>query len=132
MPTTTTHPDQIREQIEVNVVELLKTHLEAGTITEDRSRQISQIVLELLKPGMSLEDLYKAIFKLDDSCPELSSVVLPYAEEYEKDVTKKAVNVVSDYIKTGKYDAAAKFAEKVVKNDVDLEWHASAKPTPSP
>lgn len=125
MPAT---PDQIREHIEETIVALLQTRLEAGTITEERSRQISQIVLELLKPGMSLEELYKAIFKLDDSCPELSGVVLPYAQEYEKDITKKAVDVVTNYIKMGKYDAAAKFAEKVVRNDVDIEWHASAKP----
>jgi len=123
-----TAPDQIRETIEANIVTLLKTRLEDGTMTEERSRQISQITLELLKPDMDLEDLYKAIFKLDDSCPELSSIVLPYAQEYEKDITQKATDVVTSYIKMGKYDAAAKFAQKVVANDVDIEWQATAKP----
>lgn len=121
-------PDDIRKEIEQKIVELLKSQLSGGTMTEDRSRQISQIVLELLKPGMDLENLYRAILKLDDSCPELSPIVLPYAEKYEKEVTKKAVDVVSDYIKMGKYDAAAKFAERVVANDVDIEYHAQAKP----
>jgi hypothetical protein len=108
-------PDDIRQDIEEKVVELLKAKLEEGIITEERSQQISQVVLELLKPGMEMDNLKHAILKLDDSCPELSSLVLPYAQSYEKDVAKAAVKQVSDYIREGQYDAAVKTAEEAIR-----------------
>jgi hypothetical protein len=77
-------PDTIREEIELAVVELIKTKLSDGTMTEARAQQISKLVLELLKPGMQFVELYKSIFKLDDTCTELAPIVLPYADSYEK------------------------------------------------
>ena len=113
-------PDDIRKEIELNVVELLKARLSDGTISEDRSRVISKIVLDLIQPGMTMTDLYKAIMQLDDTCPELSPVVLPYAREYEEKVTQKATDTVRDYIRVGKYDAAIDLAQKAVDRNVAL------------
>jgi len=121
-------PDDVRETIEVAVVELIKTSIANNTMTEARGQQISQIVLELLKPGMSFEALYKAIFKLDDSCTELSPIVLPYAQMYEKNVAQKATDVVANYIRVGNFNAAVSLAKDVVSEDVKLEWQGSARP----
>lgn len=121
------NPDDIREEIELAVVELIKTSVEGGTMTEARGQQISQIVLELLKPGMDWKELYKAIFKLDDSCTELSPIVLPYAKSYEVNIASKASDMVASYIRVGNYDAAVKLAEQVVNEDVKLEWQGKAK-----
>lgn len=120
-------PDDIRENIELAVVEMIKTDTANGTMTEARGQQISQIVLELLRPGMGYEDLYKAIFKLDDTCNELSSIVLPYAQSYEKNIANKATDMVANYIRVGNYDAAVKLAEDVVQENVKLEWQGKAK-----
>ena len=120
-------PDQIREDIELAVVELIKAKLADGTMTDARSQQISQLVLDTLKPGMSLEELYKAIFTLDDKCTELSPIVLPYAQKYEENIAQKASDVVSSYIKVGKYDAAIKLTDDVVNENVKLQWQGSAR-----
>ena len=120
-------PDQIREDIELAVVELIKAKLADGTMTDARSQQISQLVLDTLKPGMSLEELYKAIFTLDDTCTELSPIVLPYAQKYEDNIAQKASDVVSSYIKVGKYDAAIKLSDDVVNENVKLQWQGSGK-----
>lgn len=120
-------PDDIREDIELAVVELIKAKLADGTMTEPRSQHISQLVLDTLKPGMSLEELYKAIFSLDDSVPELAPIVLPYAQTYEQNVAQKASDVVSSYIKVGKYDAAIKLTDDVVHENVKLELQGSEK-----
>jgi len=120
-------PDQIREDIELAVVELIKAKLADGTMTDARSQQISQLVLDTLKPGMSLEELYKAIFTLDDTCTELSPIVLPYAQKYEDNIAQKASDVVSSYIKVGKYDAAIKLTDDVVNENVKLQWQGSGK-----
>ena len=120
-------PDQIREDIELTVVELIKEKLADGSMTESRSQQISQLVLDTLTPGMNLEELYKAIFTLDDTVTELSPIVLPYAQTYEQNVAQKASDVVSSYIKVGNYDAAIKLTDDVVHENVKLEWQGSAK-----
>jgi len=122
-------PDDAREEIELKVVELIKQSVAGGTMTESRSQQISQVVLELLKPGMTWEELYKAIFKLDDSCTELSSIVLPYAQSYEQNITKKATDMVASYLRVDNSDAAVNLAEKVVHEDVKLEWQGKGKAT---
>jgi len=123
-------PDDVREEIELAVVELIKTSVEAGTMTEARGQQISQVTLELLQPGMNWEQLYKAIFKLDDSCTELSPIVLPYAKSYETNIASKASDMVANYIRVGNYDAAVKLAEQVVNEDVKLEWQGKGSNKP--
>ena len=113
-------PDDIRKEIELKVVELLKKKLSDGSMTEERSKIISQTVLDLLKPGMTLTDLYKAIMQLDDTCQELSPIVLPFARQYEEMIAQKATSQVQNYIRTGQYDAAVSLAKKVSSQEVEL------------
>ena len=120
-------PDDIRQQIELQVVELIKAKLADGTMTDERSQQISERVLEILKPSMTLEELFRAIPKLDDNCPELSPLILPLLRDYEQNVAQKAVGSVRDLIKLGQYDAAVKLGQKTVTQDVELQWSGQAK-----
>lgn len=122
-------PDDIRKDIELKVVELLKARLSDGTMTEERSKIISKIVLDLLQPGMNLTNLYKSIMKLDDACPELSTIVLPYAKQYEESITQKATSEVQNFIREGKYDSAIDLAKKVSKQDVDISSGGEKNPT---
>jgi hypothetical protein len=121
-------PDDIRQDIELKVVELINAGLAAGTMTEARSKQISQLVLSTLRPGMTLEELYSAIFHLDDNATELSPVVLPYARQYEDNVTQRAAEMVKNYIRVGKYDAAVKLAQDAIGQRVKLSWEGASKP----
>jgi len=120
-------PDELREEVELAVVEFIKEKLESGEITEARAEQISQRALDILQPGMSFEQLYKAIASLDDTMPELSVIVLPYMHDYEENVTQGALNSVRELIKQGQYDAAAKLGAKAAKSEVELEWQGSGK-----
>lgn len=115
-------PDDIRQRIELKVVELIKTKLADGTMTEERGQQISQMVLNLLKPGMSLEELYRAIPKLDDAAQELSPIILPYLREYEDKIAQAAEQSVRTLIRQGQYDAATQLAQKAIAQDIDLVW----------
>ena len=132
-------PDDIRQQIELAVVELIKARTADGSMPEERSQAVSQRVLDLLQPGMSLEELYRAISKLDDSMPELSPVVLPYLRDYETNVTQKAQEQIRRLIKLGQFDAAAKLGKKAISQDVQLVWEGRSnrpmeplKPPPRP
>ncbi|MFC1647043.1 hypothetical protein ACFL1A_02035 [Patescibacteria group bacterium] len=121
-------PDQMRQQIELKIVEMVKASIASGRLTEERAQQISQNVLNLLQPGMSFEELYKAIPKLDDSFPELSPVILPILEDYERNVNKKAADSISELIHQGQFETAAKLGKNVVDQDVKLSWQGTGKP----
>lgn len=122
-------PDDIRQEIELKVVEFLKEKATDGTITEERSQQIAQRVLEVLQPGMSLEELYRTIPKLDDTCPEISFIIVPYLRQYEDRIASAAQATVSNLIKEGQYESASNIAQKVIKQDVKLVWSGKGKAT---
>lgn len=125
------NPDELRQQVELKVVELLKVRLADGSLTEERAQAISQKVLELLTPGMTWEELYRAIPKLDDAFPELAPVVLPIVREYEERIIKQAEVGVRQLIRQGQYNAASRLAQKAIKQDVNLVWQGSGKVTPT-
>ena len=119
-------PDDLRQDVELKVVELIKKKLADGTMTEERSQAIAQQVLNTLTPGMSFENLYKAIFHLDDMYTELSPVVLPIIRDYDINVTQKATNSVRDLIRQGQYDAAEKLAHKAIAGDLKVVWQGTS------
>lgn len=125
-------PDDIRQDIELKVVELIKDMTAKGLMTEERAQELSQRVLDLLQPGMSMEELYRAIAKLDDAMPELSRVVIPYLREYEEKVTQQAQKSVQDLIKQGQYDAANQVAHQAITQDSKLVWEGRATWQPAP
>lgn len=110
-------PDDIRQEIELKVVELLKQKVEEGTMTEERSQALAQLVLSALRPGMSWEELMKTIPTLDDTAPELSLVILPYLRRYDEIIRHKAERKVADLIKIGQYDAAATLSKQVIAQE---------------
>lgn len=121
-------PDDIREQIEADIVDLIKQKVEAEEMSEERAQTLAQMILERLKPGMSLEELYKTLPHLDDNFSEISHVIVPYLRDYEDGVAKPAIETVRQLIKAGQYKEAQELADKVIKQDVKLVWTGSSKP----
>lgn len=120
-------PDDIREQIEANIVDLIKAKVEAEEMSEDRAQQLASTVLDKLKPGMSLEELYKILPHLDDNFSEISHIVVPYLRDYELGVAKPAISQVSSLIKAGRYKDAQELAHRVINQDVKLTWTGAGK-----
>ncbi len=110
-------PDDIRQEIELKVVELLKRLVEEGTMTEERSQQLAKLVLDVLRPGMNWEELLKAIPTLDDTASELSPIILPYLRHYENMVADKATKQVAELIRVGQYDAAIQLSKQVIAQE---------------
>jgi hypothetical protein len=120
-------PDDIREQIEADIVDLIKQKVEAEEMSEERAQTLAQLVLERLKPGMTLEELYKALPHLDDNFSEISHVIVPYLRDYEDGVAKPAIESVQQLIKAGQYKEAQELADRVIKQNVKLVWTGSSK-----
>ena len=121
-------PDDLRQQIELQVVELIKRKLADGTMTEERAQQASQMVLDTLKPGMNFEELYSAVARLDDTVQELAPVIVPMLKQYEQEIVRPIEKNVTELIRQGQFDAATTLAKRAIAQDVKLEWTGSAKP----
>lgn len=120
-------PDDLRQQIELKVVELIKEGLTKGTMTEAKSQEISRRTLEVLQPGMGFKELFKAISRLDDTMPELSKVVYPIVRQYEDMVKNSAIPRVREFMRVGAWDAAVKLAKDAANGEVELVWSGSAQ-----
>lgn len=120
-------PDDIREQIEADIVDLIKSKVEAEEMTEERAQGLAQLILEKLKPGMSLEELYRTLPHLDDNYNEISHIVVPYLRDYEDGVAKPAIAQVSQLIRDGHYKEAQELADRVINQNVKLVWTGSGK-----
>jgi len=120
-------PDELREQIELEVIEFIKMKLDNGEFTDVRAKAIAQRVLDILVPGMTFEQLYRAIPTLDDTMPELAPIVLPHVRDYDTNVTRQALENVRNLIKQGQFDAAATLGKKASNRDVDLMWTGGSK-----
>jgi hypothetical protein len=120
--------DEVRQQLELRVVEMIKQKLIDGTMTEERSREVSQHVLECLKPGMTFVDLFKAMPKLDDGFSEMSPLIVPYLREYEANVVQKAREKAQDFIHEGKFDASVKLIHDAIDYNLNVQYQAEAKP----
>lgn len=125
-------PDDIRQKIELAVVEMIKTSLTEGVLTDERAQELSQIVLDTLRPGMSFQELFTAIARLDDTAPELSPIIVPYLKQYENEIAQKAEQNVRNLIKQGQFDAASKLAESVIKQNVRVVWTGRGQTNTSP
>ena len=107
--------EEFRKFIEVEVLKIIKMLAEKGETTQEKIQQIAQVVLDLIKPGMSLEELYKNAVKLDDRHSELAPVVIQVMRQYEEKYHGKAVDEVSQMIKSGEYDQAQDLVLKVLQ-----------------
>jgi hypothetical protein len=124
-------PNDLREQVELEVVDFIKLKLDNGEITDIRAQQLAQRALEVIRPGMNLQELHEAIPTLDDTMPEFAPVILPYVRDYETNITTQALENVRNLIKQGQYDAAADVGKKASSRSLDPIWTGSSKPSTS-
>src|SRR3990167_6503703 len=114
------NPDQMKKEafrryIEVEVLKVIQELVLAGKLSQEKVNAIAHTTLELIKPQMSLEELYQNAVKLDDTHSELAPVVFKIMKEYEETYEKKALSSVSELVKSGNFDQAQDMVKKVLK-----------------
>ena len=107
--------EEFRKMIEVEVLKIIKDLAEKGQTSQERIQEIAHLVLDLIKPGMNLEELYNNAVKLDDRHSELAPVVFKMMKEYEEKYERKTLNHVSQLIKSGHYEKAQDMVKKVLQ-----------------
>ncbi len=107
--------ETFRKFIEVEVLKIIKSLADTQQVAPERLQAIAQNTLELIQPGMDLKELYQNAVKLDDHYPELAPVVYKIMKVYEEKYEKKALDQVSQLIKTRKFEQAEELVKKVLK-----------------
>lgn len=106
---------EFRRFIEKEVIKIISDLAGKPNIDEKRIRGMAQITFDLIRPGMTLEQLYQNAVKLDDQYPELAPVVFKIMKEYEEKYEKKALEIVSQLIRQGQFDQAQAMIKKVLQ-----------------
>lgn len=107
--------DGFRNFVEKEATETILSLLEKGTIDEDKAGILSQLTLDLIAPGMTIEELYLNAVKLDDSNSEMAPVVYKIMKTYEEKFEKKAIAQVSDMVKKKQFSQAEDLVKKVLQ-----------------
>lgn len=106
---------EFRHLIQREVLKIINDLAGKPNVNEERIRGMAQLTFDLIRPGMSLEQLYQNAVKLDDCYPELAPVVFKIMKEYEERYEKKALEIVSQLIRQGKFDQAQAMVKKVLQ-----------------
>jgi|GEM_PF-2858566 len=112
---STESPEVFRKFIEVEVLKIIKELAEEGKTSEERLRAMAKKTLELIMPGMTVEQLFQNAARLDDQFTELSPVVFALMKEYEEKYEKKALEQVTQLVRSGNYEEAEKIVKKVLE-----------------
>ena len=121
--------DKLRQIVEWQVLELIKKMSEFGKMTNEQAQQIAKRTIELLKPGMSLEEFFKNVMKIDDGLPELSFIVLPLAKIYQEKIENPSIDAVRELVRKTNYDTAVNLSQKIVDQDIKIKFVAQGKLT---
>lgn len=108
-----TPAEKFRRYIETEALDIIRQLIEKGCDAE-KIQKMAKKVLDLIRPGMSIEELYRNAVKLDDEFSELGPVVIKVMREYEERYEKKSIGEVSSLIKSGKYTEAQDLVKKIL------------------
>lgn len=106
---------EFRLFIEKEVLALINNLCSRPNVDEERIRSIARLTMNLIKPGLTLNQLYQNAVKLDDQFLEMAPVVFKIMKEYEEKYEKKALTVVSQLVRQGQYDQAQTMVKKVLQ-----------------
>lgn len=84
-----TNIEQFRELIESEILVAMKELAKKPEATKERLQSIARATLDLIKPNLSLDELYQNMIKLDDNFPELSPAIFKLIKIYTEKFQEK-------------------------------------------
>lgn len=114
------NPAQLREYTQKAIVDVITAKLEAGSMTDERAKQIAKFVLDMLPEDISYQKLIDVIPKLDDDFSELATAVVPIMSAYEKKVKQAVDAQIHKLIDSGKLDEALALTKKAIAYETKL------------
>ena len=113
--TETNQAEAFRKWIEMEVLKIMKQQVSNKDVSQQRIQDMANRVLDIIQPGMDIQELFQNAIKLNDGYPEFDSVVIKLIKEYEHKYKKKAVEQVAALVRSGKLEQAQDVVKKVLE-----------------
>lgn len=107
--------DEFREWLEVEILKAIQELYKRQDVPHDRIRFLANQALDLIIPGMRMEELFENAMKLDEECPEFTPLVNELIKQYEQKYNKKAIEQVTKLVASGSVDEAQEMMKKVLQ-----------------
>lgn len=111
-------PEEYRKKLERDILSIIEEKLKNGQMNAERAKGIARLVLDILHPPLTLEQIYKIAPTLDDQFSELTAAVLPVIQDHDEKIKQTVVEHVNKLLKEHKIDEAHMLLKKA--NDGDI------------
>ncbi len=118
--TDTQDPVEIKNTIQSKIVDLITAKLESGHMTQERAKEIAQMILDKLSGELSLEELFRIIPKLDDQFEELGAVIVPVMMDYEKKMREEINTKIDTHLQQKNFDEVLRLAKQAIEHESQL------------
>lgn len=112
---STNSAEAFRKWIELEVLKIMKQQIEKSDVSQQRIQDMANRTLDMIQPNMSVEQLFHSAIELNDGYPEFDSLTIKLIKEYEHKYKGKAVERVSELVRTGSLDEAQNVVKKVLE-----------------
>ncbi|OGK39933.1 hypothetical protein A3F34_01910 [Candidatus Roizmanbacteria bacterium RIFCSPHIGHO2_12_FULL_44_10] len=107
--------EDFRQWIEMEVLRIMRELVSRKDVQSKRVKEIANRTLELVRPGMTMGELFQNAIKLNNGYPELDSLVIKLMKEYEQKYKHQAIEQVTNLVENGHYDEAQNVVKKVLE-----------------
>ncbi len=107
--------EAFRKWIELEVLKIMKQQIGKSDVSQQRIQDMANRTLDMIRPDMSVEKLFHSAIELNDGYPEFDSLTIKLIKEYEHKYKGKAVERVSELVKTGDLEEAQDVVKKVLE-----------------
>lgn len=112
--------EELRKRVQTQIVGVITKGLKSGEITQERAKQIAQMILEKLPENLSYDQLIHIIPQLDDHFLELSRVVIPIVTEYEQSLKEEMNKEIHKHIQENDFEAVLNLTKKAIEIEKGL------------
>ena len=110
-----TKAKELREKVQSEIVKVITERLEKGEMTEERAKQIAQMVLQQLPENINHQKLIEVIPTLDDHFQELAVAIVPIMVEYEEKMKQVVDKKLKELLDANKLDEALDVTKKAIE-----------------
>lgn len=107
--------EAFRKWIELEVLKIMKQQIGKSDVSQQRIQDMANRTLDMIQPDMSVEKLFHSAIELNDGYPEFDSLTIKLIKEYEHKYKGKAVERVSELVKSGDLEEAQDVVKKVLE-----------------
>ncbi len=109
--------EEYRKKLERDILVIIEQKLKNGQMDAVRAKDIARLVLTVLHPPLTLEQIFKIAPTLDEHFSELALAVLPIKQDEEERLRITVTEHTQRLIKLGKLDEASAVLKQALEKN---------------